>query len=95
METLSLHLPLSNMKGIEIEGFAAALARLTLWMGHKLAVDELGLDESTLPLSNLSGIQIGDALRIEWPRADAIIGTRRFTAIVTSAAFSETTTSSG
>ena len=30
--TLSLF-PLSNLKGIEIEGFAVALARVTLWMG--------------------------------------------------------------
>jgi hypothetical protein len=76
--SLSLHFPLQNVKGIEIDGFAVALARVTLWMGHKLAVDELGLDEATLPLGDLSGIQIGDALRIKWPRADAIIGNPPF-----------------
>src|SRR5207253_2069326 len=76
--SLSLHFPLQNMRGIEIESFAVALARVTLWMGHKLAVDELELDESTLPLADLSGIQIGDALRIDWPRADAIIGNPPF-----------------
>ena len=76
--SLSLHFPLSNVKGIEIEGFAVALARVTLWMGHKLAVDELGLSERTLPLADLSGIQIGDALRMRWPRADAIIGNPPF-----------------
>ena len=66
------------MRGIEIDGFAVALARVTLWMGHKLAVDELGLTESTLPLADLSGIQVADALRAEWPRADAIIGNPPF-----------------
>ena len=76
--SLALHFPLQNIKGIEIEGFAVALARVTLWMGHKLAVDELGLDESTLPLADLSGIRIGDALRMDWPRADAIIGNPPF-----------------
>ena len=76
--SLSLHFPLQNMRGIEIESFAVALARVTLWMGHKLAVDELELDEATLPLADLSGIQIGDALRIDWPRADAIIGNPPF-----------------
>ncbi len=76
--SLSLHFPLQNMKGIEIDGFAVALARVTLWMGHKLAVDELELDESTLPLADLSGIQIADALRVPWPRADAIIGNPPF-----------------
>jgi hypothetical protein len=77
-QTLSLHFPLQNIRGIEIDGFAVALARVTLWMGHKLAVDELGLSEATLPLADLSGIQVADALRIEWPRADAIIGNPPF-----------------
>jgi hypothetical protein len=73
-QTLSVYFPLSNMKGIELDPFAVQLARVTLWMGHKLAVEELGLDERVLPLADLSGIQRNDALRIEWPRADAIIG---------------------
>ena len=76
--SLSLHFPLQNIRGIEIEGFAVALARVTLWMGHKLAVDELGLDETTLPLGDLSGIQQGDALRVAWPKANAIIGNPPF-----------------
>lgn len=69
--------PISNMLGIEVEVFAAELARVTLWMGHKLAADEMrkhGLSEPTLPLVNLSGVQRAHALRIEWPEADAIIG---------------------
>jgi hypothetical protein len=49
------------------------LARVTLWMGHKLAVEELDIHEEVLPLTDLSGIQRADALAIEWPRADAII----------------------
>jgi len=43
-------------------------------MGHKLAVEKLGLDERVLPLADLSGIRRADALKVEWPRADAIIG---------------------
>lgn len=69
--------PISNMKGIEVEVFAAELARVTLWMGHKLAADRMrdhGLSEPTLPLVDLSGIQRAHALRIEWPEADAIVG---------------------
>lgn len=65
------------MRGIEVEVFAAELARVTLWMGHKLAADEMrkhGLSEPTLPLVDLSGIKRAHALRIEWPEADAIIG---------------------
>lgn len=66
--------PLTNLRGIEIEPFAVKLARVTLWMGHKLAVNELDLPETVLPLVDLSGIQRGDALKLEWPRADAIVG---------------------
>jgi len=75
---LTAFFPLTNIKGIEINAFAVALARVTLWMAHKLAVDELDLDEATLPLENLSGIQAADALRIDWPRASVIIGNPPF-----------------
>lgn len=77
-EALSAFFPLSNMRGIEIDAFAVALAKVTLWMGHKLAVDELALTEATLPLEELPGIQTGDALRIEWPRCDVIVGNPPF-----------------
>jgi hypothetical protein len=73
-QTLAVYFPITNMKGIEIDPFAVQLAHVTMWMGHKLAVDELVIDESVLPLADLSGIRREDALRIEWPRADAIIG---------------------
>jgi hypothetical protein len=77
-ESLSAFFPLANMRGIEIDAFAVALAKVTLWMGHKLAVDELRLTEATLPLEQLPGIQIGDALRTEWPNCDVIIGNPPF-----------------
>ena len=73
-EGLSAFFPLNNMRGIEIEQFGVDLARVTLWMGHKLAVDELGLSERTLPLADLSGIRRADALRTRWDDANAIIG---------------------
>jgi hypothetical protein len=73
-EGLSAFFPLQNMRGIEIEQFGVDLARVTLWMGHRLAVEELGLHESTLPLADLSGIRRADALRVEWDEANAIIG---------------------
>lgn len=77
-DALSLFFPLSNMKGIEIDGFAVALARVTLWMGHTIAVRNLDLGEATLPLADLSGIQQHNALRTKWPRADVIIGNPPF-----------------
>lgn len=72
------YFPLSNIKGIELDSFAVALARVTLWMGHKLSVDELGLSERSLPLTDLSGIRQADALKVEWPKANAIIGNPPF-----------------
>ncbi|MDQ3676124.1 MAG: hypothetical protein M3401_04855 [Actinomycetota bacterium] len=75
---LATFFPLTNIRGIEIDAFAVALARVTLWMGHKLAVDELGLDEATLPLADLSGIRAADALRLPWPKASVIVGNPPF-----------------
>lgn len=76
--SLAAFFPVSNMKGLDIDGFAVGLARVVIWMGHKLAVEELQLSENTLPLADLSGIRPGDALRMDWPRADAIIGNPPF-----------------
>lgn len=75
---LTAFFPLTNIQGIEIDPFAVSLARVTLWMAHKLAVDELDLDEATLPLEDLSGIRAADALRVEWPRASVIVGNPPF-----------------
>ncbi len=75
---LATFFPLTNIKGIDIDAFAVSLARVTLWMGHKLAVDELDLDEATLPLADLSGIRVADALRVPWPRASVIVGNPPF-----------------
>lgn len=70
--------PIANVYGIDIETFPAMLARTTLWMGHKLAEDAYGRAEPVLPLVDLSGIQAADALAIEWPKVDAIIGNPPF-----------------
>jgi hypothetical protein len=75
---LTAFFPLTNIKGIEINAFAVSLARVTLWMAHKLSVDELDLDEATLPLEDLSGIRAADALRIDWPKASVIVGNPPF-----------------
>jgi hypothetical protein len=75
---LAAFFPLTNIRGIEIDATAVAIARLTLWMGHKLSVDELSLTEATLPLGDLSGVAVGDALRREWPHSSVIIGNPPF-----------------
>lgn len=70
--------PIANIHGIEIDEFAVLIARLTLWMGHKLVSDRYGLVEPVLPLVDLSGIQAADALATEWPTVDVIIGNPPF-----------------
>ncbi len=65
--------------GIDINPFAVELARVTLTIGRKIAIDNLGLHEPALPLDTLDGnIVCKDALFSEWPKADAIIGNPPF-----------------
>lgn len=70
--------PLGNMYGIDIEEFSVLIARVTLWMGHRQMVDQFGPSEPVLPLVDLSGIRVGDALRVPWPEIDVIIGNPPF-----------------
>ena len=69
---------LSNMLGIEKDPFAARLAQVVLWIGHKVAVDKHRLDEDVLPLADLSGIVCADALHFGWPETDVIVGNPPF-----------------
>lgn len=70
--------PLRNLHGIDIEPVSAAIARVTLWMGHRQMVERFGPSEPVLPLVDLTGIQTGDALRMPWPVTDVIIGNPPF-----------------
>ncbi len=70
--------PITNVHGIEIDEFAVLIARLTLWMGHKLVSDRFGLVEPVLPLVDLSGVRAADALAADWPEVDVIIGNPPF-----------------
>jgi len=61
--------------GLDVNSFAVELAKVTLNLGKKLAVDELHLPESPLPLDNLdANIRCADALFEPWPEFDACIG---------------------
>jgi methylase of polypeptide subunit release factors len=61
--------------GIDINAFAVEIAKATLMLARKLAADELGDERQVLPLDDLDANFIaGDALEVEWPRADLIIG---------------------
>lgn len=70
--------PLRNLHGIDIEPISAFLARVTLWMGHRQAMDLYGPAEPVLPLVDLSGIRVGDALFMPWPATDCIVGNPPF-----------------
>ncbi|HEY7313470.1 MAG TPA: DNA methyltransferase [Gemmataceae bacterium] len=78
----------SRFHGIDIKPFAVELAKVTLMLAKKLALDEseahiasgpadlpFNLDEHALPLDNLdANIRCDDALFCRWPKANAIIG---------------------
>lgn len=74
-----------NFFGIDINPFAIELAKVSIMLAHKLAIDELHVNENPLPLDNLdSNFIAGDALvlpdgaRRPWPKADVIIGNPPF-----------------
>ncbi len=76
---------LKNFFGIEIEAYAAELARVTLWIGDLQWKRRNGYTAYAEPvLEALDGIQRHDALlnedgtAFEWPEADVIIGNPPF-----------------
>lgn len=75
----------SNFYGMDINPFAIDLAKVTMMLAHKLAIEELHVNEQTLPLNNLdANFAVRDALvtdeggRSEWFPADVIIGNPPF-----------------
>lgn len=65
--------------GIDINGFAVEMAKITMMLAKKLAADELNDTATVLPLDNLdASIVQADALFSAWPRADAVIGNPPF-----------------
>ena len=72
------YVPLHNMQGLDIEPVAVLIARVTLWMAHRQMIDLFGEAEPPLPLVDLSGIRVADALRVDWPETDAIVGNPPF-----------------
>ncbi len=71
--------------GIDINPFAVELAKVTMMIARKLAIDELHITERALPLDNLDGnFTAADALidelgnPVAWPPADVMIGNPPF-----------------
>jgi hypothetical protein len=74
-----------NFFGMDINSFAVDLAKVTMMLAHKLSIDELHINEATLPLDNLdANFKAGDALidangePATWFKADVIIGNPPF-----------------
>ncbi|WP_339373755.1 DNA methyltransferase [Anabaena sp. 4-3] len=68
-----------NFFGMDTNPFAVELARVTLMIARKIAIDNLKLTEAALPLDSLdNNIVCQDALFSKWPKADAIIGNPPF-----------------
>ncbi len=65
--------------GMDTNPFAVELARVTLMIARKIAIDNLKLTEPALPLDTLdNNIVCQDALFSEWQKADVIIGNPPF-----------------
>jgi SAM-dependent methyltransferase len=74
-----------NFYGLDILPFAVDIAKVTMMIARKLAIDELHINEPDLPLDNLDqNFLTGDALLTpaglpaQWPKADVIIGNPPF-----------------
>ena len=65
--------------GIDSNPFAVELARVTLMIARKVAIDKFNSSEPSLPLDTLDqNIVCQDALFCNWTKADAIIGNPPF-----------------
>ena len=75
----------ANVKGIEINAYAAELARVSVWIGEIQWMRRNGFSNSTNPiLDPLDTIECRDAILApddnepDWPQADAVIGNPPF-----------------
>lgn len=75
LSQLTRRVTAKQFHGYDINEFAVELAKVSLMIAKKLAVDEFESDENPLPLDNLDdNIKAEDALFNEWVEFDACIG---------------------
>ena len=79
------YLSVQNFYGLDILPFAIEIAKVTMMIGRKLAIDELHITERALPLDNLDkhflatdALLTPEGLPAQWPKADVIIGNPPF-----------------
>jgi hypothetical protein len=75
------YLSAQNFYGLDILPFAVEIAKVTMMIARKLAIDELHITEQPLPLDNLDqnfiaadALLTAEGLPAQWPKADVIIG---------------------
>jgi hypothetical protein len=74
-----------NFYGLDILPFAVEIAKVTMMIARKLAIDELHITEPVLPFGNLDqnfiaadALLTSEGLPAQWPKADVIIGNAPF-----------------
>lgn len=79
------YLSAQNFYGLDILPFAIEIAKVTMMIARKLAIDELHISEQPLPLDNLDhnfiaadALLTPEGLPAQWPKADVIIGNPPF-----------------
>ena len=79
---LTAKVSISQFHGIEINDFAVAVAKTAMWISEAKMLQEtariLHREPDYLPLRDYDGIVEGNALRMDWPQADYIMGNPPF-----------------
>ena len=73
---------IKQFHGIEINDFAVSVAKTAMWISEAKMLNEtakiLHAPPKYLPLHDYDGIVEGDALKLDWPQADYIMGNPPF-----------------
>ncbi len=79
---ISVKVSIVQFHGIEINDFAVAVAKTALWIAEAQLLREtaeiLHREPDYLPLKDYDGIVEGNALRMDWPHTDYIMGNPPF-----------------
>ena len=79
---ISTKVSLAQFFGLEINDFAVAVAKTALWIAEAQMLQEtaqiLHREPNFLPLRDYDGIVEGNALRMDWPHTDYIMGNPPF-----------------
>ncbi|MCI8595120.1 MAG: class I SAM-dependent DNA methyltransferase, partial [Oscillospiraceae bacterium] len=77
-----IQVSIGQFQGIEVNDFAVTVAKTALWIAEsqmmKETEDVVHMSLDFLPLKSYAGIVEGNALRMDWPQADYIMGNPPF-----------------